>query len=256
MKKEISHHNVNILEVDRIINRFGSKVLHDGVSFQVKRGEIIGIVGSSGSGKSVLLKTILGLHKPNEGQIKINEKTIGRITSSESAALFGVLFQNGALFSSMTVNKNIMLPMAEHTKLSEKERAMVAQLKLQLVGLSSESGEKYPSQLSGGMVKRASLARALALDPEILFLDEPTAGLDPIAAHEFDELIKKLNKILAITIVMITHDLDTLFSVCDRAIVLIDKKVIIDTLPNLLKHKHPWIQEYFNGPRGRAAILK
>jgi len=242
-----------ILSVNNIVNRFGSQVVHDGVSFTINRGEIIGIVGGSGSGKSVLLKTIIGLHKPDSGEVKIKNKLIGNITPMESAALFGVLFQEGALFSSMTVANNIMLPIREHTDLPEKERVMIAQLKLALSGLSADTGAKYPEALSGGMIKRASLARALALDPEILFLDEPTSGLDPVAASEFDDLVLELNRSLGVTIVMITHDLNTLFGVCDRAAILVDKKVVIDVPENLLKSEHPWIKEYFNNPRGRAA---
>jgi len=242
-----------IIIVKNVVNRFGKQVVHDGVSFTIERGEIVGIVGGSGSGKSVLLKTIIGLRKPDQGEVTIEGKPIGNITPAESAALFGVLFQEGALFSSMTVAKNIMLPLLEHTDLPEEDRTMIAQLKLALAGLPPDTGSKYPAELSGGMVKRASLARALALDPDILFLDEPTGGLDPIAANEFDQLVKEINQSLGATVVMVTHDLDTLFGVCDRAAIIVDKKVVIDTLPNLLKNKQPWIQQYFHGPRGRAA---
>jgi len=242
-----------ILVVENIVNRFGKQVVHDGVSFSINRGEIVGIVGGSGSGKSVLLKTILGLRKPNKGKITIEGKSIAKIKPKQAAMLYGVLFQQGALFSSMTVARNIMLPLGEHTDLSDEEQARIARLKLALVGLPPEVGAKYPSELSGGMTKRVALARALALDPHILFLDEPTSGLDPVAASEFDALVKEINQTMGATIVMVTHDLDTLFGVCDRAVILVDKKVIIDTLPHLLKNPHPWIQEYFNGPRGRAA---
>lgn len=242
-----------IVSVNNIVNRFGTQVVHDGVSFTVKRGEIVGIVGGSGSGKSVLLKTMVGLRTPDKGDVTIEGKHIADFTPAESAALFGVLFQQGALFSSMTVSKNIMLPLLEHTDVPENKCSHIAQLKLALVGLPPDTGAKFPSQLSGGMVKRASLARALALDPDILFLDEPTSGLDPVAASEFDRLVKQINQSLGATVVMVTHDLDTLFGVCDRAAIIVDKKVVIDTLPNLLKHTHPWIQDYFHGPRGRAA---
>jgi len=249
MKKDI------IVSIEGLVNRFGKQIVHDGVSFTVKRGEIIGIVGGSGSGKSVLLKSIVGLRKPDAGEVTIEGKAIGDITPAESAALFGVLFQQGALFSSMTVANNIMLPLREHTDLPEKEQRMIAQLKIAMVGLPPETGAKYPAELSGGMVKRASLARALALDPDILFLDEPTSGLDPMAASAFDQLVKELNQSLGATIVMVTHDLDSLFGVCDRAAIIVDKKIVIDTLPKLLKNKQPWIQEYFHGPRGRAAAM-
>ncbi len=244
-----------ILNVKGVVNRFGKQLVHDGVSFSVRRGEIVGIVGGSGSGKSVLLKTIVGLHQPDHGQVSIDGKHMDEVTPAQSAALFGVLFQEGALFSSMTVVDNIMLPLAEHTDLPRKEQAMIAQLKLGLAGLPADTGAKYPSELSGGMVKRASLARALALDPEILFLDEPTSGLDPVAANEFDQLVKELNQSLGATIVMVTHDLDTLFGVCDRAAILVDKKIVMDTLPHLLKSTHPWIHQYFHGPRGQAAAM-
>jgi phospholipid/cholesterol/gamma-HCH transport system ATP-binding protein len=245
--------NAPILSVQNIVNRFGDQVVHDDVSFTISRGEIVGIVGSSGSGKSVLLKTIVGLHKPDAGEVLIANRPIGSIPLAESATLFGVLFQQGALFSSMTVAHNIMLPLAEHTKFPPQERAKIAQTKLVQTGLPPETGAKFPAELSGGMVKRASLARALALDPAILFLDEPTSGLDPVAAGEFDLLVRKLNRNLGATVVMVTHDLDTLFGVCDRAAILVDKKIVIDTLPNLLKNNHPWIHQYFHGPRGRAA---
>jgi len=248
-------HAEPIINIENVVNRFGKQVVHDGVSFTVERGEIIGIVGGSGSGKSVLLKTIIGLRKPDKGDVIIKGKSIGSITPAESASLFGVLFQEGALFSSMTVANNIKLPLLEHTNLLETDRAMIAQLKITLVGLPPETGTKYPSELSGGMTKRAALARALALDPEILFLDEPTSGLDPVAANEFDQLVKEINQSLGATVVMVTHDLDTLFGVCDRAAIIVDKKVVIDTLPNLLKNKNPWIQSYFHGPRGRAAAM-
>jgi phospholipid/cholesterol/gamma-HCH transport system ATP-binding protein len=244
-----------ILNVDNIVNRFGEQLIHNGVSFTVERGEIVGIVGGSGSGKSVLLKTIVGLHKPDQGHVVIEGQDIESITPRKSAALFGVLFQEGALFSSMSVAHNIMLPLVEHTDLPKQDRVMIAQLKLALVGMPSETGAQYPATLSGGMIKRVALARALALDPDILFLDEPTSGLDPVAASAFDRLIQELNQNLGATIVMVTHDLDTLFGVCDRAAILVDKKIVIDTLPNLLNNNHPWIQQYFHGPRGRAAAM-
>ena len=242
-----------ILTVDKVVNRFGKQTVHDGASMSVMRGEIVGIVGGSGSGKTVLLKTIIGLHTPDSGSVTIKGKPISELSGAESAAFFGVLFQQGALFSSMTVAENVMLPLREHTDIPGNDQAVIARLKLAMAGLPADSGAKYPAALSGGMVKRASLARALALDPDILFLDEPTSGLDPVAAGEFDALMRELNQSLGLTIVMITHDLDTLFGVCDRAAIIVDKKIVIDTLPNLVKNKHPWIQAYFNNPRGRAA---
>lgn len=238
-----------------IVNRFGKQTVHDGLDIEIYKGEIIGLVGGSGSGKSVLLRTMIGLHKPNEGNVTINGRSIDQIKPEEKASLFGVMFQQGALFSSLTVLQNIMVPLKEHTKLSEADQMKLAQIKLMMVGLPIESGDKYPSQLSGGMIKRAALARALAMDPPILFLDEPTAGLDPIGAADFDELIVKLNKSLGVTVVMITHDLDTLFTICNRAAVLVDKKIIIDNLPNLMNNDHKWIHEYFHGPRARGALL-
>ena len=244
-----------ILEAKNIVNRFGTQILHDGLNFSVERGEILGIVGGSGTGKSVLLRTLIGLRRADEGIVVIDGKPIDTIQPNELAALSGVLFQQGALFSSMNVTNNIMVPLVEHTDLKEADRLAIAALKLGLVGLPFETGEKYPAELSGGMVKRAALARALALDPDILFLDEPTSGLDPLAANDFDELVKNLNKNLGITVVMITHDLNTLFSICDRAAVLVDKQIIIDTLPRLLKNDHPWIQQYFQGSRGHSAAI-
>ncbi len=242
-----------ILSVRNVKNRFGEHVVHDGVSFDIARGEIVGIVGGSGAGKSVLLKTIVGLREPSAGEVHIGGTDVRRIPPPRLAALFGVLFQQGALFSSLTVAQNIMLPLKEHTDLDDATRAAIAQMKLALADLPGEAGAKYPSELSGGMVKRASLARALALDPPLLFLDEPTAGLDPLTASGFDQLILDLNRNLGVTVVIVTHDLDTLFATCDRVAVLVDKKVIIDTLPNLLENDHPWIHDYFHSPRARAA---
>jgi phospholipid/cholesterol/gamma-HCH transport system ATP-binding protein len=244
----------NLIEVEHIQNRFGAQVVHEDVSFTVAKGEIIGIVGGSGSGKSVLLKTMAGLRVPNGGSVRINGKDVAKVTAAERAALFGMCFQQGALFSSQTVLENVALPMREHTDLPADLRTRLAAMKLALADLPPESGAKYPSELSGGMVKRAALARALALDPPLLLLDEPTAGLDPLTATGFDNLIKQLNKNLGITVVLVTHDLDTLFTLCDRVAVLVDKKVIIDTLPKLMQHNHPWIKEYFHGPRARAAV--
>lgn len=242
-----------LLSVRGVQNRFGEQRVHDDVTFDIQRGEIIGVVGGSGSGKSVLLRTMTGLHTPNAGEVLIDGKHVGTLKPVEIASLFGVLFQQGALFSSLTVEQNIMLPLKEHTDLSVDMQRQVAAMKLAMADLKPEVGSKFPSELSGGMIKRAALARALALDPPILFLDEPTAGLDPLSADAFDQLILKLNRNFGVTVVMVTHDLDTLFALCHRVAVLVDRKVIIDTLPRLMDNPHPWIQEYFHGPRARAA---
>jgi phospholipid/cholesterol/gamma-HCH transport system ATP-binding protein len=244
-----------VLRVRDVSNHFGEQVVHDKISFDVKRGEILGLVGGSGAGKSVMLRSMTGLHIPNSGSIEINGRKLARIKPAERAHLFGVLFQEGALFSSLTVAQNIMFAIAEHTHLSRAHRAQLAALKLALVGLEPEVGDKRPSELSGGMVKRASLARALALDPEILFLDEPTAGLDPLSASAFDAMIIELNRTLGVTIVMVTHDLDTLFSICDRVAVLVDRKVTIDPLETLIDNQNQWIHDYFNGPRAKGAAV-
>jgi len=245
-----------IISLRGIVNRFGPQVVHNGVDLDVKRGEVMGIVGGSGSGKSVLLRTIIGLNRPAEGSIEILGKSMLDMNERERRQIeerWGVLFQNGALFSSLTVVENIETPLKEHTKLSPELRREIADLKIRLVGLAPEAGAKYPSELSGGMKKRAGLARALALDPEILFLDEPTAGLDPIGAAEFDELIQSLQRSLGLTVVMITHDLDSLAAICDRIAVLVDKRIKVGTLAELQRDDHPWIKAYFHGPRARAA---
>lgn len=242
--------NTPIIAVHNLVNRFGKQVVHDHLNFEINEPQIIGLVGGSGSGKSVLMRTIVGLQKPTSGTVEV----MGG--SSDQPGLFGVLFQKGALFSALTVEENIMVPLKERGDISDDMARQLAAMKIRLVGLPEFAGAKYPSELSGGMIKRASLARALAVDPPILFLDEPTAGLDPIGAAEFDQLVLELQKALGITIVIITHDLDTLFTVCDRVAVLVDKKIIIDTIENLLQSDHPWIQSYFHGPRGRAVLTK
>jgi phospholipid/cholesterol/gamma-HCH transport system ATP-binding protein len=246
----------NVISLRGIVNRFGRQVVHDGLDFDVRRGEVMGIVGGSGSGKSVLLRTIIGLNKPAEGSIEILGRRLDRLSEGERRRIeehWGVLFQNGALFSSLTVAENVEAPIKEHTDLPAPLRHEVAEMKIRLVGLAPEAAAKYPSELSGGMKKRAGLARALALDPEILFLDEPTAGLDPIGAAEFDELIGSLQRSLGLTVVMITHDLDSLAAICDRIAVLVDKKIKVGTLAELQRDNHPWIRDYFHGPRARAA---
>ncbi len=246
-----------VIEVRGLINRFGEQVVHDGLDLDVHEGEILGIVGGSGSGKSVLLRTLLGLRAPQGGSIRIHGQDITRMSEKEQDFLHrktGVLFQSGALYSGLTVAENIMLPMQEYLKLPEEVQRELALLKLHLTGLPAAAGEKFPAELSGGMVKRAGLARALALDPAFLFLDEPTAGLDPIAASDFDALILSLRAALGLTVLMITHDLDSLFTLCDRVAVLVDKKIIVGTLDEITRNPHPWLQKYFTGPRARAAM--
>ena len=217
-------------------------------------GEVLGIAGGSGSGKTVLLRTLTGLHRPTSGEVRVGGKPIQSIDDAEKAALIGVLFQQGALFSSLSVAQNVMLPMREHTDLPPEEQERIAAMKLELAGLEAETGIKFPAQLSGGMVKRAALARALALDPRILFLDEPTSGLDPLTAGGIDELILQLNAGLGVTVVIITHDLNTLFNVCDRVAILVDRKITVDTVDKLMRSDQPWIHEFLHGPRAQGAM--
>jgi phospholipid/cholesterol/gamma-HCH transport system ATP-binding protein len=247
-------HAEPILSARGIVNRFGKQVVHDKLDLDIMRGEIIGIAGGSGSGKSVLLKTFIGLRQPDAGEVLINGKMVRTIGAAERASLIGVLFQQGALFSSLSVAQNIMLPMREHTALPAAEREEIAAMKLALAGMPADSGIKFPSALSGGMVKRAAFARALALDPKILFLDEPTSGLDPIAASGIDELIHSLSASLGITVVIVTHDLTTLFTICGRIAVLVDRTVTVDTPEKLAKSDHPWIHDFFHGPRADGAM--
>lgn len=245
-----------VIRVTDLRTVFGQQVVHDGVSFSVKKGEVLGLVGGSGTGKSVLLREIVGLMEPTSGTVEVLGRDTRRISAREriaQQARWGMLFQDGALFSSLTVLENIQVPLKEHTNLSRELIDEIARVKVAMVGLPPDAGHKYPSQLSGGMRKRAGLARALAMDPEILFLDEPTAGLDPIGANAFDELIGSLQKSLGLTVVMVTHDLDSLYAICDRIAVLVDKKVMVGTMEFLLVQDHPWIRDYFHGPRGRAA---
>ncbi|HXG80416.1 MAG TPA: ABC transporter ATP-binding protein [Sphingomicrobium sp.] len=249
-----------IISVRGLRNSFGDQIIHENLDLDVRRGEILGVVGGSGTGKSVLMRSIIGLQTPDAGEIHVlGENMIGR-EEDEAKNIrrrWGVLFQAGALFSTLTVAENVEVPIREYFPyISEELLDEIASFKIAMSGLPSNAGPKYPAELSGGMKKRAGLARALALDPELLFLDEPTAGLDPIGAAGFDELIVQLQKRLELTVFLITHDLDTLYAICDRVAVLADRKVIaIGTIPQLLALDHPWIQEYFNGPRGRAAAM-
>lgn len=246
-----------IIEVRGIKTAFGSHIVHDGLDLSVRRGEVIGLVGGSGTGKSVLMNTIVGLKRPDAGEIFFDGQRLNAMSANERRKLeasWGVLFQNGALFSSLTVRENVMAPMREHLKMPRRLMSEIADMKIALSGLGPEAGPKFPSELSGGMKKRAGLARALALDPDILFLDEPTAGLDPIGAAAFDMLIKDLSSTLGLTVFMVTHDLDSLYTICDRVAVLADRRVAaVAPIKELEQNSHPWIQEYFHGPRGRIA---
>ena len=245
-----------VIRVRGLVTRFGAQVVHDALDMDVQSNEIFGIVGGSGTGKSVLLRTILGLRAPDAGTVELYGKDLQELAVADRSALvrsYGVTFQNGALISSLTVAQNIQLPLREYFPASEKTLDELADLNLALVGLSPDAGTKYPSQLSGGMVKRAALARALSLEPKLLLLDEPTAGLDPISAAAFDELLLYLHSQLRLTVVMITHDLDTLFRTCTRAGVIVGGRMIIDTLDGLLRNQNPWIHAYFHGSRARAA---
>jgi len=245
------------IEVVNLVSRFGDHVIHDGLNLRVRRGEVLGVVGGSGAGKSVLLNTLIGLKVPEGGTVKIFGQDLDRASTAKWDAIersWGVLFQQGALFSNLTVKENVAAPMIEHTTLPPKEISELAELKIALAGLPPQAGALKPSELSGGMIKRASLARALALDPQLLFLDEPTSGLDPIGAGAFDELIADLSASLHLTVFMITHDLDSLHAICDRVAVIADKKIVgVGTIPQLQKLDHPWIKQYFGGPRGRSA---
>ena len=246
-----------VVRVRGLRNAFGDQVVHDGLDLDVRRGEIIGVVGGSGTGKSVLMRSIIGLQRAEAGEIRIFGHDMMRLSEADSADVrrrWGVLFQAGALFSGLTIAENVEVPLREFYRLDTRLMDEIAAFKIGMVGLPVEAGPKYPSQLSGGMKKRAGLARALALDPQLLFLDEPTAGLDPIGAAAFDDLLIQLRDTLGLTVFLITHDLDTLYAICDRVAVLAERRVLaVGQISELLMFDHPWVQAYFRGPRGRAA---
>jgi phospholipid/cholesterol/gamma-HCH transport system ATP-binding protein len=246
-----------VIEVDGLVSRFGDHVVHDGLDLQVRRGEVLAVVGGSGAGKSVLLRTIIGLRNPDGGRVKVFGQDVNHISDDRMQTIerrWGVLFQSGALFTNLSVLENVAAPIQEYARLSHHMIDDLAELKLSMTGLPPGTGELKPAELSGGMIKRAGLARALALDPELLFLDEPTSGLDPISAGAFDELIVELTRTLDLTVFMITHDLDSVYTICDRVAVIADKKIVATGTPKELEaSQHPWIREYFSGPRGRAA---
>lgn len=248
----------NVIEVRGLRNQFGDHVVHDNLDLDLHRGEILGVVGGSGTGKSVLLRSIVGLITPAAGEIRVLGQDIRKLSGAARKSVerrWGVNFQDGALFSALTVRENVEVPLRAVPGLSERDRRMLAGLKISMAGLPVNANEKYPSDLSGGMRKRAGLARALALDPEIVFLDEPTAGLDPIGADAFDRLILALRDALNLSVFLVTHDLDTLHTCCDRIAVLAEKRVLATgTLAEMLQVEHPWVHEYFTGPRARAAM--
>ena len=247
-----------VIEVRGLVTRFGTHVVHEGLDLDVYRGEVLGVVGGSGTGKSVLLRAIVGLKQPDAGSVRVFGTDVLHASEGERAAIerrWGVMFQDGALFSALSVQENVEAPMREQLHIGAPVRKALAALKVAMAGLPPDAGPKFPSELSGGMRKRAGLARALALDPEIVFLDEPTAGLDPIGAAAFDELIRKLTDALGLTVFLVTHDLDSLHAIADRIAVLSQKKVLVTgTMQDMLEVDDPWVREYFHGPRARAAL--
>ncbi len=247
-----------VIEVRGLVNRFGNQLVHDGLDMDVRQDEVFGIVGGSGSGKSVLLRSILGLQHPEAGTVRIRGQDITRLSEAQLRPIkagYGVAFQSGALYSGLTVLQNVQLPMMEYLELESAVRDELALLKIRLVGLPGDAADKYPAQLSGGMVKRAAIARALALDPGLLFLDEPTSGLDPVSATAFDDLVLFLQRELKLTIVMITHDLDSIFRTCNRVGVIVNRRMESDTVERIVDHRNPWIREYFQGERARGARI-
>jgi phospholipid/cholesterol/gamma-HCH transport system ATP-binding protein len=248
-----------VLSVRDLTVAFGTRVILDKLSLDIRRGEILGFVGASGAGKSVLLRTILGLTRKQSGTIKLFDVDLEKASDEERLRIdmrLGVLFQHGAILAALPVLAHVQVPMREYLDLPRKLMDELAMLKIELVGLPSDAAYKYPSELSGGMIKRAALARALALDPDIVFLDEPTSGLDPIGAAEFDELVAKMRDTMGLTVYMVTHDLDSLFSVCDRVAVLGNKKVLIEgTIDDMLQSEEPWVKSYFRGKRARQLDL-
>lgn len=248
-----------VITVRGLVNRFDTHVVHDRLDLDVYRGEVLGVVGGSGTGKSVLLRTIIALNEAAAGSIDLLGTDMINGSPEDLRAVrqrFGVLFQDGALFSSLTVAQNIQVPLKEFYDLPDDLLDEIVAAKLHMVGLQSDAGAKYPAELSGGMRKRAGLARALALDPEVVFFDEPTAGLDPIGAAAFDQLVRDLQQALGLTVFMVTHDLDSLYAICDRIAVLAEKRVLLaGSMEMMLQDKHPWVMEYFHGPRARAAAI-
>ena len=244
----------SIMSAHGIVTRFGKQTVHDKLDLDITSGEVLGIAGGSGSGKSVLLRILAGLHTSQAGKVLAGGRPIASLLPAQRAAFMGMLFQHGALFTSLTVVENVLLPLREHTQLASDEQEALAAVKLALAGLDADARAKFPSALSGGMIKRAALARALALDPRVLLLDEPTTGLDPAAADGIDQLIRQLNETLGVTVVVVTHDLNTLFSVCDRVAVLAKGKITVGTPMQLMRSKQEGVREFLSGPRVEVAL--